>query len=353
MRIASLALALLLLACGPGTSTGGPAAPAPAAPAPAPGQNPVPATAAPREPVKFLHSLASIDLGFLPALVAASPGFGDAEGLDIELLQMPSNAAIPAITNKQVHLAAGGSGVRAAYQGAPLRGIFYYYQQNIFHAVAAPDVRSYRDLSGKVVGVASPGSTEDQVVKLLLRREGLAPTDVQSIVLGSGPQRVQAMLAGQVHFTVVNPDLAVDLERKGFNRLGSLGDLLPVPFSGFVAHQDTIRDQPELLRAWMRASIRALRFIKSNPAEAAEVGVQRGLEREVARRAVELMLPAISDDDPGGVTEAGLLLVTQTDLAALEMDADPAELGKRVNDLALLRQVQWEMGIRCTTGYQC
>ena len=35
------------------------------------------------------------------------------------------------------------------------------------------------------------------------------------------------------------------------------------------------------------------------------------------------------------------------------MTCDPAEMGPRTQDVTLLRQVQRELGIRCTTGYQC
>jgi ABC-type nitrate/sulfonate/bicarbonate transport system substrate-binding protein len=267
---------------------------------------------------------------------------------------MTSQVAIPAVTNKQVHFAAGGSGIRAAYQGAPLRAVFYYYNRTTFIAVAAPEIKSFRDLPGKVAAISSPGSGEDWAMKLLLRREGIAPSDVQSVALGQGPQRVQGMLAGQVHFTLLNPDLAVELERRGFTNLGSMAEIMPIPWSGFVTHLDFIREQPDALKAWMRANIRALQYIKRNPAEAAEFGARElDVDREIAQRAVELLVPVLSDDDPGGLTEAGLTLLSQLDMDSLEMSGDPLELGRRVHDMTLLRQVQREMGIRCTTGYQC
>jgi hypothetical protein len=40
-------------------------------------------------------------------------------------------------------------------------------------------------------------------------------------------------------------------------------------------------------------------------------------------------------------------------MEALGMSGDAAEVGRKTQDLTLLRQVQREMGIRCTTGYQC
>jgi hypothetical protein len=61
----------------------------------------------------------------------------------------------------------------------------------------------------------------------------------------------------------------------------------------------------------------------------------------------------MNTDDLGGVTEASIILVTQLDMEALNMTGDPAEIGKRVYDMSLLRQAQRELGIRCTGGYQC
>ena len=54
------------------------------------------------------------------------------------------------------------------------------------------------------------------------------------------------------------------------------------------------------------------------------------------------MLPAISDDDPGDATSAGLVLNTQTDLTAMGRSGDAEQLAKQVRDFTLLRQVQAE-----------
>jgi ABC-type nitrate/sulfonate/bicarbonate transport system substrate-binding protein len=129
---------------------------------------PTTAHAAPREPVRVVQALPTRDFGFLPGIVAISKGFTTDEGVQLELPVMPANAAIPAISNKEVQLASADSGTRAAYQGAPLRGIFYYYSENTLIAVGSSEVRSYRDLAGKVIGIASPGSSEDWASKLLL-----------------------------------------------------------------------------------------------------------------------------------------------------------------------------------------
>jgi NitT/TauT family transport system substrate-binding protein len=340
-------IVLLLTACAPGAPPGAEVG------APA-GQSAPQAPATPREPVKLIQALPNREIGSLPPLVAAGQGFFAEEGLEVELPVMTSNAAIPALTNKQIHLAAGGSGARAAYQGAPLRVIFYGFKQVTLIPVGSPEVRSYRDLAGKVIAVSSPGGSDDWLTKWIIQREGLSLADARLLPIGPPQQRTQAMVAGQVQFSALPPDIAVDLERKGYNLLGNLGELLPIPWGGFAAHLDMLREQPDILKAWLRANVRALQFIKRSSAQAADVVVREfGLDASTTPRAVELVLPAISDDDPGGFTEASLLLNTQFDLEVVEVPGDPLEIGLRAHDLTLLRQVQRELGIVCKGGYGC
>jgi ABC-type nitrate/sulfonate/bicarbonate transport system substrate-binding protein len=359
MRIAAFVLtatALLLTACAPGVPPAeqSPGAPAGAAVAASDGQPVAQAPATPREPVKLIQALPNREIGSLPPLVAAGKGFFAEEGLEVELPVMTSNAAIPALTNKQIHLAAGGSGARAAYQGAPLRAIFYGFKQVTLIPVGSPEVKSYKDLAGKVFAVSSPGGSDDWLTKWIIQREGISLADARILPIGPPQQRTQAMVAGQVQFSALPPDIAVDLERKGYHILGNLGELMPIPWGGFAAHVDMIREQPDVLKAWLRANVRALQFIKRSPAEAAAIVVREfGLDAATTPRAVELVLPAISDDDPGGFTEASLLLNTQFDLEVVEVAGDPLEIGLRAHDLTLLRQVQRELGIACKGGYGC
>ena len=354
------ALLVALTACGGAAPPSASAAASPASAAPA-----KPAASASAKPAaqgsssgkaltKVVEALPTRDFGYLSSFVAVDKGFFADEGLDVELPNMTSQAAIPALTNKQIQFAAHGSAERAAYQGAPLKGVWYAWKVNTFYAVASKDVKSYKDLKGKVLAIASPGSSEDVVIHSLLKREGISTSDVQIVPLGGGPPRVKAMIGGQAQFTVLNPDLAVELQDQGFTVLGPLADLLPVPWSGFAVHTDTIRDQPQTLHGWLKAQTRALLFIKQNPKETADIAVKElELPRDVAEKAIPLLTPAISDDDPGGLTQQGLILNTQNDMEALKLTGDPLELGRKVNDLAPLRAVQRELGIHCTSGLDC
>ncbi len=89
----------------------------------APGATPAPSATAPRRPI--VQVLPSREFGFLPAVIAVIRGFFAVEGLDADLRVMLSNAAIPALINKEVQIATAGSAIRVAYQGALLPAPFY------------------------------------------------------------------------------------------------------------------------------------------------------------------------------------------------------------------------------------
>lgn len=328
---------------------------APAASASAAGISTVAAAAKTGRPLtKIIQALPSRDFGFLPQILALSKGFFAEEGLDVQLPVMVSRAAVPALITKEIQFAVAGSSMRSAYRGAPLKAIFYTYNYSTLIAVGAPSVKSYMDLKGKALAIASPGSSEDFATRRILEHEGIPVSEVKIIGVGQGPQRVQAMLAGQVQFSTLNANLAVPLKNRGYNILGHLRELMPIPFSGFAVHQDTLKENPEMVKAWLRANIRALRYLKTNKADAAAIAVKEfNLDPAEAEEAIELVLPAISDDDPGGFTLEALIENTKQDLQLLKMPGDPLTIGKNVHDVTLLREVQRELGIRCTKGYQC
>jgi NitT/TauT family transport system substrate-binding protein len=307
-----------------------------------------------RPAVRLVQALPTRDFGYLPLYVSQGKGYFAEEGLDVEIPVMTATTAIPALLNKEVQVGPGGNAVRAAYQGAPLRAVFYQYNRMTLLGVGSSEIKSYADLGGKALATSTANGSDELAMKLILSRTGIPLSDVQLVRLGPPAQRAQAMLAGQVQFTALNADAAVDMERQGLNIVGHFGDLIPIPFSGLAVHEDTLRERRDLLKAWMRASIRGVQLVKRQPAEAAEIAVRElGLDPAVARRALELLGPALDEDDPGGFSEAGLLQNIQFDIETIGLADDPRDLARQTHDISLLRETQRELGIRCKGGYQC
>ena len=132
-----------------------------------------------------------------------------------------------------------------------------------------------------------------------------------------------------------------------------IAEVYPVPFSGFAVNDQLLKKNPEIVKKWLRAHVRALLFIRQNPEESAQVAAKElKLNLDVAREAIQQAIGFLSPDDPGGFTERGIRLHIQYSAARTNVDPEKVKIAD-VADASLLREVQREMGIQCRGGYLC
>ena len=189
---------------------------------------------------------------------------------------------------------------------------------------------------------------------MILKKLGLdAERDVKLLPIGDAKARVIGMETGQIAASANNLDIAAELVRKGYRILTNSAEVYPVPFSGFAANDQLLRKNPELIKKWLRAHVRALLFIRQNPEESAQVAAKElKLNLDVAREAIRQAIGFLSPDDPGGFTEKGIRLHIQYSAARTSVDPEKVKIAD-VADVTLLREVQKEMGIQCRGGYLC
>jgi len=307
-----------------------------------------------KKPISAMQAVSTVDFGYLPTLLARSKGFFVQEGLDLKLLVVSVRVSVPALLSREVHFAAAGSSMPAALKGAPLKAIYYTYKTSTFQLIVRPDIAGSQNLKGKAIAVSSPGSSNDQAARLMLKKLGLEPgRDATLLSTGDSQVRLLAMESNLAAGSAVNPDVAAHLALRGYRILMNSAEVYPVPFSGMAVHEDLIRENPDLIKRWLRAHIRAMLYIRKNPEDAAQVAVKElKLTPEVALGATKLLMPLISADDPGGFTENRMRLNLEYSASRQGGDAGNVAI-TQVADVNLLREVQREMGIRCTDGYQC
>jgi NitT/TauT family transport system substrate-binding protein len=307
-----------------------------------------------KKPISAMQAVSTVDFGYLPTLLARSKGFFVQEGLDLKLLVVSVRVSVPALLSREVHFAAAGSSMPAALKGAPLKAIYYTYKTSTFQLIVRPDIAGSQNLKGKTIAVSSPGSSNDQAARLMLKKLGLEPgRDATLLSTGDSQARLLAMESNLAAGSAVNPDVAAHLALRGYRILMNSAEVYPVPFSGMAVHEDLIRENPDLIKRWLRAHIRAMLYIRKNPEDAAQVAAKElKLTPEVALGATKLLMPLIGADDPGGFTENGMRLNLEYSASRQGGDAGKVAI-TQVADVNLLREVQREMGIRCKDGYQC
>ncbi|MGH7825575.1 MAG: ABC transporter substrate-binding protein [Candidatus Binatia bacterium] len=307
-----------------------------------------------KKQITVFEGIPTRDYGYFPTYLARAKGFFAQEGLDVRIVIMRSNVAVPALLNGEVQFATAGSAVNAALRGAPLRAVYFSYHTSIFQFVVRPEIRTANDLKGKTVAIASPGGSQDAGTRLMLEDLGLDPRrDVKILPMGGAQARVIAMDTGQVAGSANNFDVAAALVRKGYRILTNSAKVYPIPFSGLAANMNWARENRDTLKKWLRAHVKAVQFIWQHPAEAAQVAAKElELDADVAREVVNQSFQFMNPDDPGGASEKGLL--AHIEESANRVGVDPKKFKiPDIADLTPLREAQKELGVRCRGGYLC
>jgi NitT/TauT family transport system substrate-binding protein len=306
--------------------------------------------------MRAVQALPIDSFGYLPMYVGKQKGFFQEEGLELETPLMAANAGLAGLLNGDVDFAVAGSGVRAAMQGAPLKAIMFYYNAVLFEFVGRPEIGRLEDLRGKSIGTNARGATEELVGNVFLREAGLDPErDVAYVVVPAGSQ-LATLLAESVHAMMLGPDLSATAVQQGLRVLVPAEEIaraLPRPFSGFVTSQDTLQSQPDKVKAWLRASLKSLRYVRDHPQESGAIAASvLGLDPRIGEQAAVKTAPAINPNDLGGFTADGFREEIEQNLRMLGGQAQVSDV-EALADLLPLRQAQRELGLPCGGGYQC
>jgi NitT/TauT family transport system substrate-binding protein len=151
---------------------------------------------------------------------------------------------------------------------APAEVIAVNAQATDYVILAQNDVETIDDLEGKIVGVNTPGSAGDTIMKLALSAEGFDIESPEYVVIGGTGARVAALQAGQVQATVAHLVTAeAAIETGQFHALLYCGPALgPYIQTGLIAGTEYTEGNPEATQAAVDALIDAERWAASDKA---------------------------------------------------------------------------------------
>jgi NitT/TauT family transport system substrate-binding protein len=223
---------------------------------------------------KVRFSVAAPSIAEMPFRIAQTKSFYRDEGLDVEVIFIRGAVGMQALLGGSVDFSsASGSTIAAAVRGIPVKLVFIASAKPQFDMVAQKDIRSIGQLRGKYVGISSRGGAVDLLTQLMVQKNGLAPNkDVTSLVIGGQEDTVLALRTGRIAAALLTPPRPLMLAAEGFNRIGYSGDYMPTyPSGGIGVTDDTIKNKPNELYAFVKASVRGLQFARQNRAEAKKI----------------------------------------------------------------------------------
>jgi ABC-type nitrate/sulfonate/bicarbonate transport system substrate-binding protein len=206
--------------------------------------------------------------------------------------------------------------------------------------ISRPEVRSGKDLRGKTLGVDFFSSTTDYLSRVAARFLGVEPDkDVAVVEIGNGTSRLEALKAGDIHLTAIDVAIAVKMEEEGFKRLVHIADIIDLPASGVFVTSAKLATHKERIKKFIRATLRAARFIKQNRTDAVRM-IQSYLKilPSQAARAYDSSLQSFTDD--GFVSDRALSLAVRRARESVQIANEPSL--SQVADWQVLREIMVE-----------
>ena len=186
----------------------------------------------------------------------------DENGLDVESIQMRSQAANAALASGDIHYVAGvgPNSVAATLRGLPSKAVWFASDQLIYSILARPEFKSLKDLRGKRIGISGLGGTSEVALRIGLEAVGENPKNFTIIALG-GAQLMSALESGSIEAAQINPPLLYYGKRKGFHELLDAGAHVQMPLGGLTASNASIQNRSAELKRVIRSMQVARRML--------------------------------------------------------------------------------------------
>ena len=205
-------------------------------------------------------------------------------GLDVESIQMRSQAANSALASGDIHYVAGvgPNSVAATLRGLASKAVWFASEQLIYTVVARPEFKSLKELRGKRIGITGLGGTSEVALRIALEAMGENPRDFVVIGLGA-PQLMSALENGSIESAQLNSPLNYHAKKKGFRELLDIGSHVQMPLGGLTASIAAIQNRTSELKRVIRSLQIAKRTLLQSKEKSVDLIMRTiKVDREVA-----------------------------------------------------------------------
>jgi ABC-type nitrate/sulfonate/bicarbonate transport systems, periplasmic components len=198
----------------------------------------------------------SISGAYTPIWVAHDAGYFAKEGLQDDIILIPSGTQLAQVTvagEIEIGSLNGSSAIAAALQGADLKIIGNSGNKMVFSLYVRPEIKSVEALKGKKIGITRFGSAPDISVRYALRKYNINPDkDLTLIQLGFMATVAAGLQGGSIEGGVVSPPTQFAVDKAGFKELISITDMdFAFPNPALVAVGPIIRSKPDVINRFI------------------------------------------------------------------------------------------------------
>jgi len=283
-------------------------------------------------------AISSIGLYEMPLEIARQKGFYKEEGLNVRAIVVTTGLQATALAAGELdYSTVGGAVIRAAAKGLRVKAVMGWWDRPLHILVGKPEIKDIKDLKHKRVAVSSIGSTPYVMMKEALKSAGMDPDhDVIFMTMGGSSARLAALQAGTVDATPLDVAFLEKTEKLGLRTVLSFGDVVDLPLGGLGVSTEKIKTNPEQIRRMIRATLKGLRFFKTNKEETLEVMKRHlGIGAQYVGRVYDFAVRSLNEN--GDVGKKSLANELRLDKEILGLKQDIPE--KEVTDWSFVRAV--------------
>ena len=294
---------------------------------------------------KIVVSYPSKSITNFPILeTARQKGFFAREGLNVTLVYIRGGLDIQTLLTNDADFAMGSTtAVTAFVAGAPLRIVLSYNAHVDQGLYAQAKYRRIGDLKGQPIGSLNPGGLVDTMVRRILVKNGVQPErDVNIMAMGGTPERFAALRAGAIAATMLSSPFNFLADKEGFSKLAVTRDYVDVPGTAVVVNAEKIKKQPNTVKRFIRASLRAMQYIRDNRADTTQLLAREfSMDGEIAALSYKQLLELLSPDGRNRVSGYQLLV----DFARVAQKIERPISAEQLIDETLLEEIMREGGV--------
>jgi NitT/TauT family transport system substrate-binding protein len=199
--------------------------------------------------------------------------------LDVELIYVAGSQAMQSLLSGTTPI--GIQGIEPVFRvnahGSDTVMVLGIVTKPPFSIMVRPEIKDYRELKGKPMGITRYGSATDLLLRLTLDKWGLKPeTDVPILQMGGVPP----ILAGMESRKIVGGPLSLPTlaraKKEGYRELADVADLVPeYQVAGVVTRRAFIKQNPGVVRGFVKAIVEAMVLFTNDPESVTKIMKER------------------------------------------------------------------------------
>jgi NitT/TauT family transport system substrate-binding protein len=222
--------------------------------------------------------------------IAADKGLFAKYDLDVELIYVAGSQAMQSLLSGTTPI--GIQGIEPVFRvnvhGGDTVMILGMVTKPPFSIIVRPEIKDFRELKGKPMGITRYGSSTDLLLRLTLDEWGFKPeTDVPILQMGGVPPILAGLQSKKIFGGPLSLPTLARAKQEGYRELADVADLVPeYQVAGVVTRRAFIKQNSEVVRGFVRAIAEAMVIFRSDP----------GFVKQVMRERLKIDDPLVIEE---------------------------------------------------------